>query len=119
MEVSIVPENIGAKIRAARLRKRMTQEDLARAIDTTKQNIYKYENGVITNIPIDRIEAIAAVLSMKPSDLVGWSAEAAVILSSEERRLLSAWRLATPSAQEIALETLENHPAKQDTELLA
>jgi len=36
-----------------------------------------------------------------------------------ERRLLSAWRAATPSAQEIALETLENHPAKQDAELLA
>lgn len=36
-----------------------------------------------------------------------------------ERRLLSAWRNAEPGAQEIALETLENHPAKQDTELLA
>ncbi len=40
-------------------------------------------------------------------------------LLPSERRLLSAWRNAEASAREIALETLENHPAKQDAELLA
>ena len=70
-----MPDNIGKRIRDARLRKQMTQEDLARAIDTTKQNIYKYESGVITNIPLENVERIAAVLGVTPESLVGWIPE--------------------------------------------
>lgn len=68
---------IGDKIRSARIRAGYTQEQLAKAIGTTKQNIYKYEMGIITNIPLDRIEAIAAFLNVPPSFLTGWSEEPA------------------------------------------
>ena len=34
-------------------------------------------------------------------------------LLPSEHRLIRAWRAADPSAQEIALETLENHPMKK------
>lgn len=39
---------------------------------TTKQTIYKYEMGVITNIPSDKVEAIAEILKTTPAYLMGW-----------------------------------------------
>jgi hypothetical protein len=35
--------------------------------------MYKYENGVITNIPSDKIEDIANALHCSPVYLMGWS----------------------------------------------
>ena len=46
---------------------------LLRAIvGTTKQNIYKYENNIVTNIPSDRIEIIAKYFHVSPAYLMGW-----------------------------------------------
>ena len=87
-----MPNNLGAKIRAARVKKSMTQEDLARITNTTKQNIYKYENGIITNIPLDKLEAIAAALSVDPAELAGWKNETREGLSAPktlEARIVS------------------------------
>ena len=50
---------VGERIRQTREEKRISQTELAEAIQTTKQNIYKYENNIISNIPSDKIEAIA------------------------------------------------------------
>ena len=55
-----------------RIDRGMTQEELAKAIETTKQNIHKYESGIITNIPITRIRDIAKALHCSPADLMGW-----------------------------------------------
>ncbi len=116
-----MPENLGARIREGRLARDMTQEDLARLIGTTKQNVYKYETGIITNIPLDKLEEIARVLGMDPAALCGWSEPVLVsatlpaggiTLTDEEKLLVLAYRAATPSAQEIAMEVLSNHPAK-------
>ena len=63
---------IGEKIRCYRERHGLTQEDLAKALGTTPQNIYKYEKGIITNIPLDRIEKMAEVFDVSPSALTGW-----------------------------------------------
>ena len=38
---------IGSKIRELRKAKRMTLEELAAAIGTSKQTIHRYENGII------------------------------------------------------------------------
>lgn len=67
-----IMEGIGVRIKDARLRRSMTQDELARAIGTTKQNIYKYETGIITNIPLDRIEAISRALDVSTAYLMGW-----------------------------------------------
>ena len=63
---------VGERIKLRRKEIGISQTDLADKIGTTKQNIYKYENGIITNIPSDKIEAIAAVLSTTPAALMGW-----------------------------------------------
>ena len=63
---------IGERIKDIRLSKGLTQEDLALAADTTKQTIYKYENNIVTNIPSDKIEAIADRLGVSAALLMGW-----------------------------------------------
>lgn len=64
---------IGSRIRFARESLGITQEQLGKNCGTTKQTIFKYENDIVTNIPMDRIEAIAACLRTTPSYLLGWS----------------------------------------------
>lgn len=63
---------IGERIRQRREELSISQTALADAVNSTKQNIYKYETGAITNIPSDKIEQIAAVLHVTPSYLMGW-----------------------------------------------
>lgn len=64
---------LGDRIRMARVAHNMTQEELANTVGTTKQNIYKYETGIITNIPLERVEKIANALFVAPGWLMGWS----------------------------------------------
>lgn len=63
---------IGKKIRSLRHMRGMTQEDLAKASNTSKQNIYKYESGIITNIPTERVQLLAVALGVDPNYLMGW-----------------------------------------------
>ena len=63
---------IGERIKAIRLSKGITQTELANAAKISKQNLYKYETGVITNIPSDKIETIAKCLDVSPAKIMGW-----------------------------------------------
>ena len=56
----------------AREAKQITQEELGATCGTTKQSIFKYESGVVTNIPLDRLEKIAVALDVSPAYLMGW-----------------------------------------------
>ncbi len=62
----------GARIRTLREKHRLTQEELARVLATTKQTIYKYENNIIANIPPEKVEKMAAALHCTPAYLMGW-----------------------------------------------
>ena len=53
----------------------MTQYDLAARVKTTPQNIYKYEKGIVTNIPLENIKRIAEIFGISPVTLVGWEEE--------------------------------------------
>ena len=64
--------NIGDKIRFARESAGLTQEELGKKCNTTKQTIYKYETGVVTNIPLDRLEQIAKALNVSTVAILGW-----------------------------------------------
>lgn len=63
---------LGEKIRYLRIKNHLSQEALATALKTTKQAIYKYENGIVTNIPLDKIEILSNILNTTPSYLMGW-----------------------------------------------
>lgn len=64
--------SVGEKIKFLREQKGYTQDDLASAINTKKQTIYKYETGIITNIPLDKLEKIAKFLNVSAAYLAGW-----------------------------------------------
>ena len=66
----------GDRIKRLRTDRNMTQPELAGLIGTTKQTIYKYENGTVTNIPSDKIEAMAQIFNVSPSYILGWPEEA-------------------------------------------
>jgi repressor LexA len=65
----------GERIKSLRESKDITQTELAEMIGTTKQNVYKYENGIITNIPSDKIELMAEKFDVSPAYLMGWTDE--------------------------------------------
>lgn len=62
----------GERIRDLRRSKGITQVEMAKLLSTTKQTISKYEKGIVTNIPSDRIEAIAVILDTTPEYILGW-----------------------------------------------
>lgn len=98
---------IGERIRERRLDLGLTLEDVAKKSGVSRQTIQRYESGVISNIPSDRIEKIAESLRVSPSYLMGWEKIAIKGIGLEEdktyvlkyddyeeqRRLLSIYRL--------------------------
>ncbi len=70
---------IGDKIKHYREALQMTQEELAAKANTSPQNIYKYEKGIITNIPLTRIELLAGIFGISPNALTGWDEEQSVL----------------------------------------
>ena len=65
-------EKIGDRIKFLRKERGMSQEELATLLKTTKQAIYKYENNIVTNIPMDKIERISNLFNVSPSYIMGW-----------------------------------------------
>lgn len=63
---------IGERIKKCRKNLRMSQEELAIKLNTTKQAIYKYESNIVTNIPMDKIEVMSFIFGVTPSYLMGW-----------------------------------------------
>lgn len=63
---------IGQRIRMKREELGFTQEDVAKQVGCAIQTIYKYENEIVTNIPLDKIGKIAKALSVAPAYLMGW-----------------------------------------------
>lgn len=68
-------EKRARRIKEQRLQKNMTMQDLAKQIGTATQTVYKYEEGIVTNIPLDRIEKIATVFGVSAAYIAGWSDE--------------------------------------------
>lgn len=63
---------VGEKIRACREAKHLTQTELGLACGVTKQTIFKYETGVVANIPIDKLQLLASKLDVSAAYLMGW-----------------------------------------------
>lgn len=86
----------GSRIRNLRESFDISQVEMAARIGVSKQTLYKYENDIITNIPSDKVEAIAAALHSTPAFIMGWNESsdtaAADPLSSDERALLSDYQ---------------------------
>ncbi len=72
------------KIKTARLKLHLSKAELARRLHTTTQAIYKYENGIVTNIPTDKLKLLAAELGVTPGYLLGDEDPESTALTEEE-----------------------------------
>lgn len=63
---------IGERIKFLRDKAGLTQDELGQKIGTTKQTIFKYESGIVSNIPLDKLEQLAKALGANPAYLMGW-----------------------------------------------
>ena len=61
--------DVGAKIKAARIAKKMTQEELGRIIGVQKSAIAKYESGRVVNIKRSTLQKLSEVLEIRPAEL--------------------------------------------------
>ena len=63
----------GDLIRELRLKKKMTQSDLAELVGVKFSAIHKYESGKVVNLPTERLLRLADALGTTPVKLMGWS----------------------------------------------
>lgn len=63
----------GDRIKHLREKSKKSQVELADLIGVSKQTLYKYENNIVTNIPSDKIEAIAKYTASTPEYIMGWT----------------------------------------------
>lgn len=75
--------SIGDRIRELRESIGISQVQLADRIGVSKQSMYKYEKGIVTNIPSDKIELIAKITGTTPKYIMGWD--------DVEEQPLSSW----------------------------
>lgn len=108
----------GEIIRRLREEADMSQTELARKIGTTKQNIYKYENGIVTNIPSNKIEAIADIFNVSPDYIMGWNTDDKrsyynISVTFHEKKVITAYRN-KPEMQGAVDKLLEVEEEKQN-----
>jgi transcriptional regulator with XRE-family HTH domain len=65
-------ETMAAKIKALRLQKGMTLEEVANIVGVGKSTVRKWETGMIANMKRDKIASLARALGTTPAYLMGW-----------------------------------------------
>ena len=92
--------NVGDKIKAARLKKGYTQEELGNLIGVQKSAVAKYEKGRVVNIKRSVLAKISKVLEIPPIELVSDIEEnpvkvanglADILLDADLRELIGAY----------------------------
>ena len=112
----------GDRIRRLRLRAGLTLEEVARHLGIGKQDIYKYEKGTVTNIPLENLEKMAAMFGTTPEYLSGWSDDEKHLemdlqlvadrnLSYEEQNLITVYRSLSAEGQRYMIQ--QAHIASQ------
>lgn len=113
---------IGCKIKELREKAGLSQTELADKIHTTKQTIYKYETGIVTNIPSDKIELLSSILDCSPNYLMGWDEPSPTFddfsLSELEREIILQYRRADSIDKEMVRRILKIDE-KRDAEKMA
>jgi len=78
---------ISNKLKELRRERKLSLEELAARVGTSRQTIHRYENGTISNIPPEKVERLAAALGTTPSALMGWQEEYEAIVPISVKRL--------------------------------
>lgn len=93
----------GERIKALRLSKGMSQEELGAAVGVKKAAINKYENGIVVNLKRSTIAKLADALETTPSYLMGWAEEIVRDISG----IFNEEKTATPEGDGLSDEDIE------------
>lgn len=63
---------VGEMLKELRTNKNLSLDDVSKQLGIARQTLYKYETGIITNIPLTRIEDLAKIYRVKPGYIMGW-----------------------------------------------
>ena len=92
----------GQRIKLLREEKLYGLTELAAKIDVSKQTLYKYERDIVTNIPSDKIEALAKVLNTTPEYIMGWKeVEVQAVTDADRIKAERLYELYTKSSPEV------------------
>lgn len=107
--------SIGDRLKQCRLSLGYSAEQVAEKLGISAATMYRYENGFIEKMPAHLLEPLAEYLCTTPGYIMGWTndiQQVSLSLSDDEHRLLNAYRNAESKYKDLALELLEEHPAK-------
>lgn len=93
---------IGLRLRSARERAGMTQDQLAGAIRIETATLSRYETGR-SPVSLEVLERAATALSIEPEELLARTGQERSELRGDEAALLATYRSLPPSMRKIAL----------------
>jgi transcriptional regulator with XRE-family HTH domain len=97
-------KTVGERIKHLRQKYNFTLEEVGKKISVSKQTLYKYENGIITNIPSDKIEMLSVIFHVSPSYIMGWDSSIkssdSLTLTLQEENMVKKYRCLTPEGKE-------------------
>lgn len=93
-------ETVYDRIRKTRIKKDMSQDELARLCGYThRSTIHKIEAGGI-DLPLSKVEKFAEALNVTPSYLMGWSTSScSMSCTDHEKDLIRKYRCLPPPVQ--------------------
>jgi len=94
---------IGEIIRDSRKKLNMTQDDLARAVDTTKATVSRWESGDIGKMKLSAIKAVSRTLMLDEWLFV----QPQEVLTRDEKDVLDAYRSANSELKSIIRKLLD------------
>lgn len=110
--------SVGQRIKAAREKRDLTLEEVAKRCETTKQTIYKYENDIVTNIPYEKIVLLSKALDVTPSYLFGWdkkeSSPSEPVLTEGEKAILELFNRIPEDQQKLVLQMIRAAVGNQE-----
>ena len=107
--------SIGERIKKRRQELGLSAEDVANKLGISPATIYRYESNYINSMKVDKLTAIATVLHVSESYLMGWDDKNIIstetIPNSKEDRLILSFRQLNIEGQEKVLEYARIHGA--------
>ena len=102
----------GERIKEARLKAGLTQQELAEKIGVKFSAVHKYESGLVVNLKRETIAALATALNVKPSWLMCMDEEKPAPVQREladtEKELLDLFNLLPEADQKAALSLIRS-----------
>ena len=79
-------------IKTRRLELNLTLEEVSNKLSISKPTLQRYESGVISNVPFEKVEKLSAILGTTPAYLMGWNEKQEIKLSDDEINTLNKYR---------------------------